>query len=236
MSTQRRTHVDNGTGMPMTVASPAITGDGRTAPAEVIAKPVRSVFAKPSPKAGPWPTVNLALYVRTMARDVTWPSARRVVRHHGYELEVVLSALSHTLLFSAANAGGVLSVAEVVAEDVVPLPSAGQAMVLMCPSEKDVEHTEGRAPGPVVHYMCSIQTEVLPDTVYASTYEELRDFGRAEGALLHLWQDAAGPCLSMVDVQRHTGEVHAQCYHAVATGGFVLRTQTIFEVMREKRD
>jgi hypothetical protein len=36
----------------------------------------------------------------------------------------------------------------------------------------------------------------------------------------------------VLDVQRSPTDAHVQAYHLVATGGVVLRTQTIFEILK----
>jgi hypothetical protein len=77
--------------------------------------------------------------------------------------------------------------------------------------------------------MTSVQTESLSESLYQATLEEMEAHADEEDSLVHRWEDAMGRCLSLVDVQRFNKEVHAQCYHLQASGGIVLRTQSIFE-------
>ena len=96
----------------------------------------------------------------------------------------------------------------------------------LCASEKECER---EFPDHVV-YLSACQTETLPESIYAETYEEMLALGRENNALIHPWEDDVGRCLSMVDMQRYQHEAHAQCYHMIASAGLVLKTQSIFEL------
>jgi hypothetical protein len=80
-----------------------------------------------------------------------------------------------------------------------------------------------------MNYITTVQTETLAENLYLTTHEELLAFGRESDAMIQEWADEAGPCLSILDMQRHNREMHVQAYHLLANQGLVLRTQTIFE-------
>lgn len=108
------------------------------------------------------------------------------------------------------------------------LPSQGIVTRFLCAGEHEYEHAFEREG---VNYMITIQTESLSENLYADTYHELVDHAREVRGLTHLWEDEAGRCLSMLDVQRYAREVHVHAYHMIGNGGLVIRTQTIFELM-----
>jgi hypothetical protein len=124
--------------------------------------------------------------------------------------------------------------------DLELLPEDGQVALFPCVGERDYQH---RFDGTDVAYALSFQTENLSETLFDSTYEELKAFGHESGALVHEWQTnghapspatappkaSTGRGMSIVDVQRYAREVHVQGYHLLSEGGLVLRTQALFE-------
>ncbi|MFI4893712.1 MAG: hypothetical protein ACIAQ0_09815, partial [Phycisphaerales bacterium JB058] len=72
-------------------------------------------------------------------------------------------------------------------------------------------------------------TETLSENLYLTTHREMVEHIGENGSQSIGWDSEAGPNLSVLDVQAMASEVHIQAYHLVAQGGFVLRTQAIFE-------
>lgn len=161
------------------------------------------------------------VYRRPLHPELFQLRGRRVVTHPAYELEAWIMDGAHLLRFS--NDG--FCACELVTDDAAQSPDVGVVESFFCAGDRDFEHQFEREG---VNYMTTVQTEQLSENIYASTLDELRDFGTEVNALRCEWDDA-GPCLSMVDTQRYAKEVHIQAYHMMARGGVVLRTQTIFE-------
>lgn len=204
------------------------------------------------PKSSVIHAFQLALFDHELPENYLYPKARRAISDKDYMLEALVISGGHALRFEMRDTIAV----EYVTEFDRIVPSAGLITCFPCPQERDFEHrfvphaTPPMQPSPGIHpssphhaklakplgpsagvvYMTSVQTETLPESLYASTCRELIDFGRQNGALVHLWRDAKGPCLSMIDMQRYSGQAHAQTYHLTASGGVVLRTQSIFEL------
>jgi len=167
-------------------------------------------------------TYQVVLYNRALHPEFFPLKARRVVTHGDYELEAWVLPGSHLLRFEYKT----LCASELLTDQDKNIPSSGIVTAFLCAGERDFEHKFVKDR---VTYMTTVQTETLSDNLYNSTYEEMVAFARQSSALNHQWADEAGPCLSMVDIQRLNTEVHAQTYHLVASAGLVLRTQTIFE-------
>jgi hypothetical protein len=129
---------------------------------------------------------------------------------------------AHLLRFEFAT----LCACELLTAQEGRLPEAGLVSGFLAAGERDFEHrfTKDR-----VTYMHTVQTETLSDNLYLATYREMIDYARTAETLLHAWEDEAGRCLSLIDLQRFNKEIHAQCYHLIAQGGIVIRTQAIFE-------
>ena len=76
-----------------------------------------------------------------------------------------------------------------------------------------------------------MQTEMLSDHLYLSTFNELVEHAKSCDGLVTSWDEDAGRHnLSLIDLQRYRHEVHLQSYHLRADCGLVLRTQSIFQV------
>jgi hypothetical protein len=165
---------------------------------------------------------QFALYHRALHPELFDLRGRRVVRHEGYELECWVFPGGHALRFEHGPA----CYSEVVGPADAALPQSNVVNAFPCLGEHDLDQ---HFPRDKVGYITTIQSEQLTENLFLATFEEMRDFARDVNALVYRWDSEAGPCMSMIDVQRQSREVHAQAYHLLAPGGVVLKTQTIFE-------
>ena len=169
---------------------------------------------------------RLMLYRRPLHPELFELEERRTDRHGDYEIESWIAAAGHVVRFQLEEA----SLVEVVSFQCDHLPEAGLVHALPAFGEKDYELNK---PESKIGYVTTLQTESLTDNLYQSTLREMQDFARETGALAHEWTDEDGSrCLSVLDGQKYRNEYHFQGYHMIASGGFVLRTQSIFEVMK----
>ena len=157
--------------------------------------------------------------------------ARRMHRQNEYEVECWVFEGGHVARFTALTGPAnrrVLNETVITGGD--HLPENGLVHALPCLGEKDYE-LERPNRKKQLGFVTTIQTEQLSDNLYQATFRELQEFGREVSALRYEWADEdGGRCLSMIDAQNFRGEYHLQSYHLIAGGGFVLRTQTIFEL------
>jgi hypothetical protein len=165
---------------------------------------------------------QMLLYGRALHPELFPLRKRRVVKNGAYELEVWAMDGAHLLRYEM----GSLCSCELLTPADGKLPEQGVITALLAAGERDYEH---RFVKEKVTYMTSIQTETLSENLYIATFDEILDYARASDALIHKWEDDNGRSLSVIDTQKFNKEVHVQCYHLVAQGGIVLRTQTIFE-------
>ena len=165
---------------------------------------------------------QVVLYNRALHPELFDLRDRRVVTHDMYELESWVMPGNHVLRFGLGD----LCVSELVIDQEDHLPSAGVVTAYLCAGEHDYEHafTPER-----VKYLSTVQTETLSENLYLSTHREMLDHAEENESQAFGWDCEAGPNLSVVDVQALHHEVHIQAYHLIAQGGFVLRTQSIFE-------
>ncbi|MBS0191367.1 MAG: DUF2617 family protein [Phycisphaerales bacterium] len=166
---------------------------------------------------------SLTVYNRALHPELFPLKNRRVLKHVGLDLEAWLLPGGHVLRLQS----GTSVVCELVRDQEHSVPEGG-IHAFQCASEHDYERSFEAAG---VNYIHSIQTETLSETLYDATLEEMREHIKLEGSLTYEWTDATGRCLSAVDMQRHGKQIHAQSFHLVATGGMVVRTQSIFELL-----
>ncbi len=172
-------------------------------------------------RVGSLQSYQVILYNRALHPELFPLRGRRVFRTREYELEAWVMPGGHLLRFERKG----LCACELLT-DQEKNPDSGVVTAFLCAGERDVEHQFLRDR---VTYIATVQSETLTESLYASTFDEMRDFAAESEALAYGWRDDHGPCLSVVDVQSHRGEVHAQAYHMIAGGGIVVRTQTIFQ-------
>lgn len=167
---------------------------------------------------------QVLLYNRALHPEWFPLRKRKVVRQTGgYEFEAWVMEGAHLLRFEQ----GPLCATELMSDDETRVPANGIINAFLCITEREFEHRFTRER---TTYMNAVQTENLSENLYHSTYEELLEHGRENEAIIHEWSDDVGRCLSMVEIQRYHREVHAWCYHMIAQGGLVLRTQSLFEL------
>jgi hypothetical protein len=164
---------------------------------------------------------QIILYNRALHPELFQLKSRRVHKRGDYELEAWLLNGMHVLRFGHKGA-----CACELLTDMDRSPVSGIVAAFPCAGEREFEHTFEDAG---VTFMSSIQTETLNESIYDSTFVELCDLARENAGLIAKWQDEGGRNLSVIDVQEFPEEVHVQCYHMIAAGRHVLRTQTIFE-------
>ena len=166
---------------------------------------------------------KLLVYQRALHPELFGIQDRRTISQSSYELESWITRGGHVMRFQA---GGDCVTEAILGQDQT-LPQRGLLHTVPCLGEKEMDETIDDA----VRYVASVQTELLSDNLYQATLVELTEFAAETEAMRHAWTDPDGSQnLSILDVQRYKKEIHAQSYHLIGSAGFVLRTQTIFEL------
>ncbi|MBI1372763.1 MAG: hypothetical protein GC159_08385 [Phycisphaera sp.] len=169
-------------------------------------------------------TYRLMLYQRPLHPELFGIQDRRAVVQPEYEVECWMIPGGHILRFQ----GGGECLTEVVVDQGPQLPQRGLLQALPCLGEKELEDTVNDS----VRYISSVQTELLSDNLYAATLAEMKEFSLHRGAMRYEWVDAEGSNnLSVFGIERYKKEVHTESYHLIGAAGFVLRTQSIFEIL-----
>lgn len=167
---------------------------------------------------------QLCLYGKSLPLDLFALKGHRTAHAADLALHAWVMAGSHLLRIEHRG----LRACELLTPEPGGLPETGAVTRFLCAGEHEYEHTFEREG---VNYMLTIQTESLSENLYAETYQELLEHSREVQGLTHLWQDEAGQCFSMLDIQRYARELHVHAYHMIGNGGLVIRTQTLFELV-----
>lgn len=162
------------------------------------------------------------LYSKALHPELFVLRDRKPIKAPTFEFEAWIMNGGHLLRFEHKT----MCACELVTDQDGNLPDTGVISAFLCAGERDFEHRFARDR---VTYMTTVQTETLSENLYASTYDELLAFASEVDGLCALWEDGVGRCLSLLDIQRYSHEIHAQAYHLQAQGGVVVRTQTLFE-------
>lgn len=162
------------------------------------------------------------LYDRALHPELFELRSRRVFEKGDTELEVWVMPGCHMLRFGRGSA----CATELLIDRDSNLPEAGVVSAVPCAGEHELEHRF--APSGLV-YMLSVQTEMLSENLYGATMREMTEHASESRSERFQWSTPDGENLSMLDVQLYKSEIHVQAYHLIAQGGFVLRSQTLFE-------
>lgn len=190
---------------------------------------------------------QIILYDRALHPELFALKGRRVVRHESWELDAWVMQGQHVLRFES----GSVCASELVTDQEAGLPTTGAVSAFLCAGERDFEYLfgskrtkstlrrgakepaiGGSGPNGVASsalYMTTVQTEALSENLYIATCDEMTAHAKEKDSLIHSWQEEAGAGMSILDIEKHSREVHIQAYHLLPTGGIVIRTQTIFE-------
>ncbi len=177
-------------------------------------------------KATSLQTYHMLVFRKALHPEFFGIEGRQRVRHDDYEAESWIFRGGHSLRFQHNG----LCVVEVVLEAIDQIPDRGVVATLPCAGERD--HEERFADQ--LLYMTTMQTETLSDHLYLGTYKEMLQHARESDSLISMWTDEGGkPNLSVLDVQATRSELHLQGYHLRSDCGLVLRTQSMFQIIRD---
>ncbi|MBL8759558.1 MAG: hypothetical protein JNK35_14150 [Phycisphaerae bacterium] len=183
---------------------------------------------------------QLILYSRALHPELFPLKARKSLRSGDVEFEAWLMPAGHALRLQHKRG----CVAELVIDREDGLPTSGALASFPCAGEREYQREFG---GGEISYVTTVQTETLNEPLYRSTMKEMTAYAEETCALMHAWTlgggggpgGSGGRCLSVLEIQRYDGEIHAQSFHLIAEpgagggggggGGTVLRTQTLFE-------
>ncbi len=168
-------------------------------------------------------SLQMYLYRRPLHPDPFPLKGRKMLAQPGYELEAWIMPGGHVLRFRHND----LTLSELLVDHEDNLPVEGAITGFPCAGDHDFEK---QFTAEKVGYCTAVQTETLNTNLYKSTYEDMLDYAKETNALSYKFLDGDGrKCMSLLDLQQLSKEVHCSSFHLLAGTGLVVRTQTIFE-------
>ncbi len=171
--------------------------------------------------------LTLLLYQRTLHPELFKISATEKVSRRAYDADIWLIDGGHVVSFMA----GKHILAEVIMTNGEPLTDRGLLQTIPCRGEKYHEMT---APGGNIKYMISTQEEQLTQTLYEATKHEIASYAAKRELMVAEIPATAetGGTLSVLDIERRSHELLVQSFHLFDDTEMVIKTQAIFEVVR----
>jgi hypothetical protein len=190
---------------------------------------------------------QLLLYRKALHPELFPVRARLAKSRPGHDLEAWVMPGGHLLRF---RHGG-LTCCELLIDQPDHLPVDGAVTACSCIGDHDFQH---KFLAERVAYMATVQHEVLSESLYNETYDDIIGSARAAGALITEWCEpanagsaGAGPglglgrasgllaqnrgqrCATILEVESWSKGVHADSSHLLGGSGVIIRTQTLFE-------
>lgn len=149
----------------------------------------------------------------------------RIVKS-GYEVQIWVTGLSHLIGFYRDEA----AVTELIADAAASLPHRGKLLSLPIRGERDkkFEHRNG------IRYITSFQVEQMSQRVYAKTHQELLEQSSNRGLCVPFpqWAGNGLAPFTYIDYEAKLRHLHVFAYHAFPDQRTLIKTQSIFEVVR----
>lgn len=187
----------------------------------------RGSHVKAKPEHGTSDPVDhhLALYERELAAGLFSASAERRYESLVYRARLTVFHSGHCLCVTTHRGG----LSEAVVPVKVTLPSTGLIAELGCSGERNFDH---EVPELGLHYSVELSGERLGRADFQQVCFDLLSAAEDENAVVVRGTPGTmGDSVSVVEVARLSGELHAIAVHADATSGSVIRTVTLVKVI-----
>jgi hypothetical protein len=171
--------------------------------------------------------LTLLLYQRPLHPELFNILATEKVSRRTYDADVWLVEGGHVIAFTA----GKETLTEVILTNNEPLTDRGLLQTIPCRGEKYHEMVSGGT----IRYMISTQEEQLTQTLYDATKHEMLTYA-AKRELMTAELPAQGEnsaALGVLDIERRSKELLITGFHLFDENQMVIRTQTIFEVIKD---
>jgi hypothetical protein len=170
--------------------------------------------------------LTLMLYQRLLHPELFRIVASDTVTRRAYDADVWMVDGGHIVSFTV----GRNTLAEVIVSGTDTLNDRGLVQTIPCRGERYHEMTSGTN----IRYMISTQEEQLTATLYDATKQEIVDYSAKRELMSHQTASTAecGSVLSVLDVEKRSHELLVQSFHLFDENNLVIKTQTIFEVVK----
>ncbi len=142
-----------------------------------------------------------------------------------YEAKLWIIGTGHVISFHADNS----SVVEILTSRYDLLPDKGLLEEIRVDRSREYQTCyDGR-----IYYMMTMQSEHMPDAVFASVHEEMARFAKDRGLFIpfdHWAQEGEMSPFSFIDYERRPAELDIFTYHSFPSRKVMLRMQSVFSL------
>lgn len=170
----------------------------------------------------------LHLYSRTLHPELFKILATDKVDRRIYDADILLVEGGHVISFT----GGKNTLTEVIVMGANPaLTDRGLIQTVPCRGEKYHEMTHAGN----IRYMISTQEELLTQTLYDATKHEILTYAQRRELMTAEVPPTTemGGSLGVLDIERRSHELLVQSFHLFDETLMVIKTQSIFEVVKD---
>jgi hypothetical protein len=171
--------------------------------------------------------LTLTLFQRLLHPELFHILGSEQVSRRAYDADIWLVEGGHAVCFAA----GKNTLSEVIVNNTQPVTDRGLIQTIPCRGERYHEMTSGGN----IKYMISTQEEQLSQPLYDATRNEIAAYA-AKRELMVAETPASseyGSALSVLDIERRSHELLVQSFHLFDDLLLVVKTQGIFEVIRD---
>ena len=173
--------------------------------------------------------LRFALYNRTLHPELFHIHQSRHLGRPAYQADLWVSGLSHVVTVQSAGR----FVTEVTSDDIEVLPQNGLVTSFQFRGERD--HLEEFDDG--MRYILSTQVERMTQNLFHASHRDLVRYASNRGLLVQFedWtEDDNLVPFTFIDWEARDRELHVQAFHAFPTDYTLIKTQSIFEVGRQR--
>ena len=172
--------------------------------------------------------LTLLMYQRPLHPELFQIMQSEKVARRAYEADIWIIEGGHVVNFVA----GKNTLTEVIITGSEQMPDRNLLQTIPCRGEKYHEMTSGTN----IRYMVSTQEELLTQTLYEATRHEIATYAARRELLtseIPATSSERGGSLSVLDIERRSHELLVQSFHLLDENLMVMKTQTIFEMLKE---
>jgi hypothetical protein len=171
--------------------------------------------------------LTLTLYQRLLHPELFNILASEQVSRRAYDADIWLVEGGHVISFSA----GKNTLTEVIVNRNDPVTDRGLIQTIPCRGERYHEMTSGEN----IKYMISTQEEQLNQPLYDATRAEIQAYAAKRELMIAETPGTSdyGAAVAVLDIERRSHELLVQSFHLFDDAQLVIKTQGIFEVMRD---
>jgi hypothetical protein len=169
--------------------------------------------------------LQLCLYQRALHPELFQIHRVKRIEQPRYQVEIWVLGLAHVVTMQSGNQ----ILTELITEENELLPKSGLATSFRFRGERD--HAQSFE---TMKYILSTQVERLTSQLFPATHRDYMHYAQNRGVLVPFneWSHGGLPPFSFIDFDARDHEFHVHAFHAFPEELTLLKTQSIFEIVK----